>query len=282
MALTIARDWRDSDAVALTDVEILRPLVFAPGSSREILCRISSPTSTFEIMSRPRLSASPYVLHARGGVIDKLGAAEDRFNSAELGDWREGDALYALGVDFRARVRSGLSPALESTARWRRDRGQIVLAFRGRALWSRSRSPVFLFPGLILLFEDLGRERIAYLPVRFDEIQLIKPGAELAQARLRIRRADEREIVADYELFDDCGRAIARLSGARYQPARSRPAATLLQAGLVESWIPATGKLAGAAPAFEAAFQRRASVGDAGRTRCGADADRRLGERGRS
>jgi len=90
--------------------------------------------------------------------------------------------------------------------------------------------------------------------VCFDEIQLIKPGAQLAQARLRIRRADEREIVADYELFDDRGQAIARLSGARYQPARSRPAATLSQAGLVESWIPATGKLAGAAPALETEF----------------------------
>ena len=254
MALTIARDWRDSDAVALTDLEILRPLAFAPSSSREILCRISAPTSTFEIMSRPRLSASPYVLHARGGIIDKLGAADGRLDTMELGDWREGKALYALGIEFGLEF----GPAYRQLSRARRAGGMIEVRLSAHSGDARyGLDPARLdscFHGLILLFEDLGRERIAYLPVRFDEIQLIKPGAQLAQARLRIRRADEREIVADYELFDDRGHAIARLSGARYQPARSRPAATLSQAGLVESWIPATGKLAGAAPALETEF----------------------------
>jgi phthiocerol/phenolphthiocerol synthesis type-I polyketide synthase C len=250
MALTIARDWKDSDAVALTDLEILRPLAFAPNSSREILCRISAPTSTFEIMSRPRLSASPYVLHARGGIIDKLGAAEGRLDSAELGDWREGEALYALAIEFGLEF----GPAYRQLSRARRVGGMIEVRLSSHSGDARyGLDPARLdscFHGLIPLFEDLGRERNAYLPVRFDEIQLIKPGAQLAQARLRIRRADEREIVADYELFDDRGRAIARLSGARYQPVRSRPAATLSLAGLVESWIPATGKLAGAAPAI--------------------------------
>ena len=196
MALTIARDWKDSDAVALTDLEILRPLVFAPGSSREILCRISSPTSTFEIMSRPRLSASPYVLHARGGIIDKLGAAEDRFDSAELEDWREGDALYALGIEFGLEF----GPAYRQLSRARRVGGVIEVRLSSHSGDARyGLDPARLdscFHGLILLFEDLGRERIAYLPVRFGEIQLgqaqggagASPSAHSSRRRARNRR----------------------------------------------------------------------------------------------
>ena len=156
-------------------------------------------------MSRPRLSASPYVLHARGGIIDKLGAADGRLDSVELGDWREGKALYALGIEFGLEF----GPAYRQLSRARRAGGMIEVRLSAHSGDARyGLDPARLdscFHGLILLFEDLGRERIAYLPVRFDEIQLIKPGAQLAQARLRIRRADEREIVADYELFDDRG-----------------------------------------------------------------------------
>ncbi len=109
------------------------------------------------------------------------------------------------------------------------------------------------FHGLILLFSNLGRETVGYLPVRFDKIRLMRPAEPLARARLHIRRADERAIVADYELFDHLGRTVATLGGARYQPARVRPAANLSQTGLVESWIPATAELTDAAPALEMA-----------------------------
>ncbi len=253
MGLAIAREWKGGDSVALTDLEILRPLIFPPKASREILCRISAPTSTFEIMSRPRLSTAPFVLHARGGIIDKSGEDDRTLAPRDLADGLEGDELYAMASECGL----AFGPAYRQLSRAKRTSDDLIEV----ELSGRGGDPRFgvdparldsCFHGLILLFRDLGRDTIAaYLPVRFDEVRLIKPGASVARARLSIRRADERAIVADYELFDDHDRMIATLVGARYQPVRSKLLATLSQAGLVETWIPATAELTGIAPTFE-------------------------------
>lgn len=254
MGVAIARDWKDSDAVALADLEILRPLSFAGKGSREILCRISAATSTFEIMSRPRLSTASFVLHARGAIVDKAGAVDGGPAPADFEDGHEGEALYSVasqcGLEF--------GPAFRQLARARRAADDVIeveLSSQGGDA-RYGLDPARLdscFHGLILLFSNLGRETVGYLPVRFDKIRLMRPAEPLARGRLRIRRADDRAIVADYELFDDLGRIVATLSGARYQPARTRPSATLSQTGLVERWIPATAELTDSAPAFEVA-----------------------------
>jgi phthiocerol/phenolphthiocerol synthesis type-I polyketide synthase C len=251
MALAIARDWKNSNAVALVDLEILRPLIFTPNASREILCRISAPTSTFEILSRPRLSESAFVFHARGGIIDKLGAVESVLEPVEIeGAW-DSEALYSraqeCGLEF--------GPAYRQLARARRTGDAIeveLTAQRGDARYALDPSRLdSCFHGLILIFSDLGRESAAYLPVRFDEVRLIRADARLARARLRIRRADERAVKTDIELFDDMGRLIGLLRGARFQSARSKAGPTLSQIGLVQAWIPATAELSGNAVALQ-------------------------------
>ncbi|MGH6794554.1 MAG: polyketide synthase dehydratase domain-containing protein, partial [Methylocella sp.] len=69
------------------------------------------------------------------------------------------------------------------------------------------------FHGLILLFADNASSSrpAAYLPVRFGEIRLEKPGAAIARARIDVRRRDARAIVADFTLIDSDGGLIARL-----------------------------------------------------------------------
>ena len=100
MALAIARELKESDAVSIVDLEILRPLIFAPNASREIVCRVSAPTSSFEIMSRPRLVRTPLVLHARGRIADKPcepGAPSVSFAFESACD---GETLYAHAGRF--------------------------------------------------------------------------------------------------------------------------------------------------------------------------------------
>jgi hypothetical protein len=79
------------------------------------------------------------------------------------------------------------------------------------------------FHGLILLFagNSSSRRPAAYLPVRFGEIWLEKPGAAIARARIDVRRHDARAIVADFALIDGDGGLIARLQGVRYRSARA-------------------------------------------------------------
>ena len=101
------------------------------------------------------------------------------------------------------------------------------------------------FHGLILLFDDVDSRVSAYLPVRFDEVRLLKPGAALARAHIRIRRRDARVILADFDIFDAEGERAALLRGARYQATRGRADISLSQAGLIRTWLPAIAPLWG-------------------------------------
>ena len=249
MGLAIARDWKESEAVELADVEILRPLIFAANATREILCRVSASTSTFEIMSRPRLSASAFVAHARGRILDRPRPVEAAIRPLAASGGEAGEAIYetarASGLEF--------GPAYRKLARAKAEGDAIEVELAPEAGDRRfSLDPARLdscFHGLILLFGRLGEEATAYVPVRFDAVRFAG-GAPLAGARIEVRRADERAIVADFTLVDGEGRAVATLTGARYHPVRTTARRSLLDVGLAQSWIPATADLSGAAPIF--------------------------------
>jgi phthiocerol/phenolphthiocerol synthesis type-I polyketide synthase C len=242
MGLAVVRDWAGNEA-ALTGFEILQPLIFVPDVSREILCRVSSSTATIEIMSRPRLSKTAYATHARGKIVQKPGPAlSDVSSPAALSGGVESGALYeralASGLEF--------GPAYRQLGRAKlMGRGLIEVELTPGAGDPRfGLDPARLdscFHGLILLFADREGEGSAYLPVRFEEVRLIEPGACLARASIRVKRHDDRVILADFDLFDSNGRLAAILRGARYQAVRRRAKPGLEQLGLIRTWISSPG-----------------------------------------
>jgi acyl transferase domain-containing protein/NADPH:quinone reductase-like Zn-dependent oxidoreductase/acyl carrier protein len=247
MGLAVAREWLGHDTAALSGFEILQPLAFAANMSREILCRVSAPTASVEIMSRPRLSKTAFVLHARGKIIQDSGSIAGVSAPVIPPGGEESQALYAralrCGFEFGPRYRQ-LARAV------RVDASTIEVELTDETADARfGLDPARLdscFHGLILLFEESEGAAGAYLPTRFDEVRLIKPGAQLARAMIRVKRRDARVIVADFELFDPENQLAATLYGARYQVARVRTSAAIAKSGLVKLWIPATAELNGA------------------------------------
>ncbi|MCI0465594.1 MAG: SDR family NAD(P)-dependent oxidoreductase [Beijerinckiaceae bacterium] len=240
MALAAARDWLGTETAAIRDLEIVQPMLFAANISREILCRISPGTGTVEIMSRARLSDSPWVGHAKAKIILKPApVAACPAAPAPGGRVIEGSELYAIacqsGLEFGPAFRQVLAAS-------HIDGATITVD-----LTAAEENPVYgldparldaCFHGLILLFADeLGSARpAAYLPVRFAEIKLEKPGATIARARIDVRRHDTRAIIADFALYDGGGSLIARLQGARYQAVR-REMADLSSRSVVQTTI---------------------------------------------
>jgi phthiocerol/phenolphthiocerol synthesis type-I polyketide synthase C len=248
MALAVARDWKGDDQVSLSGFEILQPLIFAANVSREILCRVSASTATVEILSRPRLSKAAFALHARGGIVQKPGPAGAPVGTPEpVSSANDNIALYErarrCGLEFGPAYRQ-----LDRAERTAVDSIEVDLTEEtGDSRFGLDPARLdSCFHGLILLFDDLDSRINAYLPVRFDEVRLLKPSAELAHAHIRIRRRDARVIIADFDLFDAEGERVAMLRGARYQAMRGRADLGLAQAGLIRSWIPATAPLWGA------------------------------------
>ena len=73
MALAVAMDWLGAQTATIEDLEIVQPMIFPANASREVLCRATPGTGSIEILSRPRLSNSPFVTHARAKIVHKPG-----------------------------------------------------------------------------------------------------------------------------------------------------------------------------------------------------------------
>jgi phthiocerol/phenolphthiocerol synthesis type-I polyketide synthase C len=241
MALAVARDWASTETATINDLEIAQPMTFSSNSSREILCRAAPVTGTIEIMSRARLSDSPWVGHAKAKVIFKPAPP------AVVPAVPRPHAKSVSGADlYVAARRSGLEfgPAYQQVLTASRIGEDVILVDLVAAadIPEYGLDPARLdacFHGLILLFADNSSSRrpAAYLPVRFGEIRLEKPGTAIAQARIDVRRHDARVIVADFALIDRDGGLIARLQGVRYQAVRPRGAGDLASHTLVPTSI---------------------------------------------
>ena len=237
MALAVARDWAGAETATINDLEIAQPMLFSPNVSREILCRAAPVTGTIEIMSRARLSDAPWVGHAKAKVIFK--PAPPAAIPAIPG---RAQSVSPAPISARPRGVRASNSVPPTNKSWP-PRGSAKMS--SSWIWSRRTAipeygldPARLdacFHGLILLFagNSSSRRPAAYLPVRFGEIRLEKPGAAIARARIDVRRHDARAIVADFALIDGDGGLIARLQGVRYQAVRPRGAGVLASHSLV-------------------------------------------------
>ncbi|MGH6842516.1 MAG: polyketide synthase dehydratase domain-containing protein, partial [Methylocella sp.] len=241
MALAVARDWTGAETATIDGLEIAQPMVFSPNVSREILCRAASATGTIEIMSRARLSDAPFVGHAKAKVIFRPAPC------AAISAIPRPRAKRVLAADLYAAARRfGLEfgPAYQQVLTASRIGKDVILVdlVAAAALPEYGIDPARLdacFHGLILLFADSAANPrpAAYLPVRFGEIRLEKPGAAIARSRIDVRSHDSRAIVADFALIDADGALIARLQDVRYQAVRPRGAGDLASHSLVPALI---------------------------------------------
>ncbi len=247
MALAVARDWLKLDQAIVADLEITSPMQLTPDTSREVLCRLSPLVNHLEILSRPRLSQTPWQTHAtakivRDATVGVLPEAEDH---APLSPSHPvtGAEIYAMAE--RAGLQYGPSfRKLETAAAVRPDRIVLDLT-KEDAEAAFGVDPARMdacFHALVLIFSSL-REAVhgtAYIPVRFGEITLRRPGATFTKARIDVLRRDERIIIANFLLTDEAGDVVVFMRDARFQAIR-----TMRVGDTVKQMIYQTAVLAG-------------------------------------
>ena len=226
MALAVARESQRSDAVVLADFEIHGPMVFGEEALREVTVRLSGSGNQLQILSRPRLTQAPWQLHASAKIVEgtyALPARDDVEIPAEHAV--TGEALYAralaAGLGFGPSFRQvALSARLDETT----IVSELVPAEADARYGLVPARLDACFHGLILLFTDLLGENStkAYIPVRFGEVRLLRPGAAIAKAVIRTRRCNERSILADFSVLDAEGEVIATIREGRFQALRAK------------------------------------------------------------
>ncbi len=235
MALACVREALRDDAVVLADFEIVAPMVFAEDALREVAVRLSGSGNGIQVLSRPRLTQTPWQLHAQAKIVEGSFSAPkapdlDGFSFETAGDHvLTGDALYAKALASGLASGLGFGPSFQQVAMSARlDDATIVSDLLPAEPDTRyGLVPNRLdacFHGLILLFADLLGENggKAYIPVRFGEVRLLRPGAVIARSIIRTRRCNERSILADFTLLDAEGAVIATIREGRFQALRAK------------------------------------------------------------
>ncbi|MEA2857633.1 MAG: phthiocerol/phenolphthiocerol synthesis type-I polyketide synthase [Methylobacteriaceae bacterium] len=249
MALAVARSWLGTDEATITELDIQQPMPFLGDMSREVMCRVSPETRIMEILSRPRLGHSPWQAHATAKIVTSTDHSDRRVAvPRDFVRQISGSDLYlaatAAGLQF--------GPSFQNVARASKSRDNHILVDLREGTWSAyGLDPARLdscFHGLILLFADLSLQArpAAYLPVRFGEVRLWKPGTPIARAIIEVVRCNERTIIANISLIDSTGGAIAHLRQARFQAVRARGAAHEDQRPLIQRLALATQPTAAA------------------------------------
>jgi acyl transferase domain-containing protein/NADPH:quinone reductase-like Zn-dependent oxidoreductase/short-subunit dehydrogenase/acyl carrier protein len=226
MALAAGRAWLESPTVELLDFDIQRGVVLDTDGSLEITTRISPESRTVEILSRPRLRDEPRTLHAFGRVsVNPSRRAPVLPEPTNLLSTIDGPALYeharAHGLDY--------GPAFQGAERVEAFADGVIritlapqnaaqLAADGYNLYPPALDSCF--HGLIHLYAErnlsLGAG-VAYLPVRFGEMRVYKPGTPVRVAWLTVRRVSERSLQSDFAVLDERGEIVATLFDCRFR-----------------------------------------------------------------
>ncbi len=227
MALAVARDWLGSEEATVADLEITSPMILTADASREVVCRLSPQINQLEIVSRSRLGQTPWQTHATAKIVRDTAAAimldEDLPTPAALRV--DGAEIYAMaaqaGLQYGPAFRKLASAALART-------NCIVLDLVGEeAAPAYGIDPARMdacFHALVLIFAGANDaiESSAFIPVRFREIRLRRPGATFTKARIDVLRCDERVITANFLLMDEAGDVVVFMREARFQAIRTK------------------------------------------------------------
>jgi acyl transferase domain-containing protein/NADPH:quinone reductase-like Zn-dependent oxidoreductase/acyl carrier protein len=244
MGLALARDWLNQPTARLCDLEILQPMYLDAQTSREISCRITPELSRFEISSRPRMSTTPWQVHAVGRIIKDVNCSNTNpALPAHAKTQLSEDTIYAIarsvGLEYGPAFRnvSSASRIAQNCMRidLHKDTKDPVESAKFAIDIARLDS---CFHGLTFLFAD--RHDSAFVPISFGEVNVLMPVASISSARLDILSANERTIVVSFIVYDDAGMVVVTLKNVRFQAMPAVQENGLNSCLLLQKLIPAS------------------------------------------
>lgn len=243
MALATGRVALDLDEITVADVETLSTLGLSDAESQEVMTRISPRARTYEVWSRPRLSAATWTLHSRGRIVTGTKQPSRHLAPpAAAGVEVPSADLYALA----ARCGLHYGPAFALVERIVRHGDDLIdVTLRPTSAPSEFvLDPVRLDAcshGIILVFDELraADRGVTYLPVRIEAAEVHRVGGVPHRAIIRILSRSVRAIIAEMLVFGADGEPVATIRGIRCQATPVRRVHSLDQVALVETLQPA-------------------------------------------
>lgn len=224
MALAAAREWLGAEQFSFEELDIISPLVFDGEHARTLHFNLNQRDGSFQILSRQRLSKDGFTLHAAGRILSAssmpLSACiNPPLDFAEFIDKEAHYELTAkLGLNYGATFQ-GLASA--------RISGNCLEATLSLPITPQVNAyilhPALLdvcFQSLVDFFRDQIRSEqgIAFLPIKIGKLVCYRQSVP-TMFRVQLKRFNTRSVLADFELFDESQRLVAKVSGCRFRAA---------------------------------------------------------------
>jgi acyl transferase domain-containing protein/NADPH:quinone reductase-like Zn-dependent oxidoreductase/NAD(P)-dependent dehydrogenase (short-subunit alcohol dehydrogenase family)/acyl carrier protein len=232
MALAAARARRPGSAYVIEDLEIHSALLLERERSRIVRLRVDPVDGRMTIASRARGRDDAWRTHVTGRLVaDCIAAAGE----APERPARAPDVAAAAHYEFTRALGLEYGPAFQSvTGVWHCGEG-VLGAIAMPACVEDEADRMLLHPaildGAFQLLADVALRRqasapredpAAFLPVRIERLELVRPRARVSTACLLpggTRRRSRRSALADFTLFDESGALVAVARGVRFRAA---------------------------------------------------------------
>ena len=243
ITLSVAAQVLGTEQLNLRNIEILRPLDLSFGKTHEVQTRLSPAANVIEILSRPRLSTSDWILNIRCKIFRaEMSEAPEIVLAKGAERPLTGDALYRIahscGLNYGPAFRLGARLGFH-------DDNVIAIELEPKRDSDMRGTDYLLDPvrtdacmqGFIAILPELkAAERgVAYIPVRVDDVLLLQAHRAPQRAVMKIRRKSEHSIFADTDILAEDGSLIASLRGIRFQALPVRRLESVEAVGLLAS-----------------------------------------------
>lgn len=248
MATLAAQRALKADRIELRDLDISAPLVLTMGNLLTVRVSALLAQSVVSIESRARGADAVWRDHLRARFFAAQPVADlRRFEGGpSLHGDLSGDALYEAAREIGLNYGPGFR-RVQHVRCLSADRVEVVLT-PGEAFNARDEGFALdvigadaVFHGIIGAMMQSARfsgRWAAYVPIRIGRMILTQPGVQIASGDIRIRRAGQRSLLADFTFFDAAGDEIARMDGVRFQVASRLRGLNLAQHGFRMETIP--------------------------------------------
>ncbi|POR53320.1 type I polyketide synthase [Bosea psychrotolerans] len=225
MALAAGTDMMGSVPLELGEFDITRAMTFGDDETREVSTRYFEHTETVEIWSRRRFAGNDWLLHARGTlrrVPGLAGTLQPEIPKVVEPIHSEAAEIYAAaeraGLGYGPRFRIVTSTHRDETV----GESRMIVPAGGVGAYDDLHvlHPISLdgsFHGLFLARPQRDGERKAYLPIRFRQIRVWKPGTAITHSVTKLLRETERFKTLSVALLDTEGTLVASIEEAVFR-----------------------------------------------------------------
>jgi acyl transferase domain-containing protein/NADPH:quinone reductase-like Zn-dependent oxidoreductase/NAD(P)-dependent dehydrogenase (short-subunit alcohol dehydrogenase family)/acyl carrier protein len=236
-----------AEAVRLEGFEIRAALVLPEKRSKTVRFELEKESGRFSIKSRDRMSADAWQIHVVGRIASRpsklfpqLIKQTEAASLMQISSSGLYTAAADLGLEYGPSFQALDGLSIDETSITARLKIPIQIQ---PGLESHLLHPVFVdasMQSLISLFLQRGGEvfKQAFLPVRFESFELLRPHVQVASTAVTVRRHGTRSLLADIQLFDSGGELVAFSKGARFRAVQLVKRSFDRSRTLVQKWIP--------------------------------------------